>query len=63
MAPATVFLALPKLSPITDDIAIILKILLIIAIKNLYTDNGNPSCNYIINNTIIIYPCNEIHFL
>ena len=35
------FLALPKLSPITDNIAIILKILSIIAIKNC-TDNWQP---------------------
>ena len=33
MASAIVFLALPKVSPITDNIAIILKILSIIAIK------------------------------
>ena len=41
MTSAVVILALPKLSPITDNIAITLKILSIIMIKN-YADNGNP---------------------
>ena len=47
MASAIVFLALPKVSPITDNIAIILKILSIIAIKivpiivNRSVDNTN----------------------
>ena len=42
MASAIVFLALPKVSSITDNIAIILKILSIIAIK-IVPIIGNPS--------------------
>ena len=42
MSSAMVFLALPKLSPITDNIAIILKILSIIAMK-IVPIIGNPS--------------------
>ena len=41
MASGMAFLALPKLSPITDNIGIILTILSIIAIKTC-TENGNP---------------------
>ena len=42
MASATAIFTLPKLLPITDKIATILKILTIIAIKNC-TDKGNHS--------------------
>ena len=49
MVSAMAILSLPKLSPITDNIAIILKILSVIAIKNC-TDNDNPSSSTSIDN-------------
>ena len=44
MTSAIAFLTLPKLSPITDNIAKILKILSIIVIKNC-TNNWQPYVN------------------